>query len=53
MGASALLSIFGFLFSIWTNESLFEFSRLVILTIQYGGRMRAWVDVGYTTARPE
>ena len=25
--------------------------RLIVLTIRYGDRMRAWVDVGYSTVR--
>lgn len=26
-------------------------SRMFLLTIKYGDRMRAWVDVGYSTVR--
>ena len=30
-------------------DPIMNYSRLLLITIKYGDRMRAWIDVGYST----
>ena len=50
---AAVLAWIGFLF-VMIYSTIFDttlmFHSMIFLTVRYGAQMRAWVDVGYSTA---